>query len=64
MKGRPPGARALVFVNKVETSDRLKGARELAGGLSSRGMKVVLGRAFFNRGVVEVFEGATSGRLR
>ncbi len=64
MKGRPPGARALVFVNKVETPDRLKGARELAGDLSSRGMKVVLGRAFFNRGVVEVFEGATSGRLR
>jgi len=64
MKGRPPGARALVFVNKVETSDRLKGARELAGGLACRGMKVVLGRAFFNRGVVEVFEGATSGRLR
>lgn len=58
MKGRPPGARTLVFLNKVETFSRLQGARELVMGLLGREMKVVLGRAFFNRGVVEVFEGS------
>lgn len=54
LKGRPEGARVVVFVNKVEGPRELGLGREVLGLLRERGIRVVLGRAFYNRSVVEV----------
>jgi molybdenum cofactor cytidylyltransferase len=59
-KGAPRGARIIPFINKVETRERLKGAREAGGEVLRKGApqikRVVLGRLFFHRPIVEIIE--------
>ena len=59
-KGTPAGARIIPFINKVETIERLKGAREIGNEVLRKGApqikRVVLGRLFFHRPIVEIIE--------
>lgn len=55
LKGKPPQARTVVFINKVDGPSRLSLARGLSQLLEKEGYRVILGRAFFNRAVVEVW---------
>lgn len=55
LKGKPPQARVVVFINKVDGPSELGLARELSQLLEKRGYRVVLGRAFFNKSVVELW---------
>lgn len=54
LKGKPPQARTVVFINKVDGPLELSLARGLSQLLEKKGYKVILGRAFFKRTVVEV----------
>ena len=60
VKGALPGVRIIPFINKVETKERLKGAREVGNEVLRQGApqieRVVLGRVFFHRPVVEIIE--------
>ena len=58
-KGRPPQARVLHFINKVETGEDLRRAEEIARGLSTGDKGVVLGRIFFHRAILRVVSPAT-----
>ena len=58
-KGVPSAARIIPFVNKVETTEGLHGAREAAQEVLEKGHqieRVVLGRLFFHHPIVEVME--------
>jgi probable selenium-dependent hydroxylase accessory protein YqeC len=58
IKGAPPGARIIPLINKVETTQMLPGAREVARGVLEKGgaqiERVVLSRLFFAHPIVEV----------
>jgi probable selenium-dependent hydroxylase accessory protein YqeC len=62
-KGALPGVRIIPFINKVETTDRLRGARQVAHEVLQHGRKgierVVLSRLFFRRPIVEIMGGDT-----
>jgi probable selenium-dependent hydroxylase accessory protein YqeC len=56
-KGVPPGARITPFVNKVETTEGLTGARVVAQEVLEKGHqieRVVLSRLFFHHPIVEI----------
>jgi len=59
IKGVPPGARIIPFINKVETLKRLNGARAVARGVLKKGgeqiERVVLGKLFFCHPIVEIY---------
>ena len=58
-KGVPTGARIIPFINKVETTEGLDGAREIAQEVLEKEDKierVVLGRLFFHHPIVEIME--------
>ncbi len=55
MKGKPPSARAFVFINKAESTEAFLLARRLSELLRKEGIEGAIGRAFFNRKVMEVF---------
>ncbi|RLA82965.1 MAG: putative selenium-dependent hydroxylase accessory protein YqeC, partial [Deltaproteobacteria bacterium] len=55
MKGKPPSARTFVFINKAERTEAFLLARRLSELLRREGMEGAIGRAFFNRKVMEVF---------
>lgn len=58
MKGRPPGARAVLFVNKVDGPREREFGLGLAEALGrDLPFRIVLGRAFFLKAVVEVLSG-------
>jgi probable selenium-dependent hydroxylase accessory protein YqeC len=58
IKGAPPGARIIPFINKVETKEDLKEARKVAYEVLRKGdqriEKVVLGRLFYCHPIVEI----------
>ncbi|MBW2040069.1 MAG: putative selenium-dependent hydroxylase accessory protein YqeC [Deltaproteobacteria bacterium] len=58
IKGTPPRARVIPFLNKVETQEGLEGGREVAHEVLRNGDQriegVVLGRLFYRRPIVEV----------
>lgn len=54
LKGRPEGAKVVVFINKVDGPRELSLAREVKALLAGMGLRVCLGRVFFNRSLVEV----------
>jgi probable selenium-dependent hydroxylase accessory protein YqeC len=59
IKGVPPGARIIPFINKVETTEGLHGAREVAQKILEKGNeieRVVLSRLFFHHPIVEIME--------
>ncbi len=60
IKGAPPGVRIIPFLNKVETTEGLNGAREVAREVIQKGEgrieRVVLGRLFSRRPIVEVIQ--------
>jgi probable selenium-dependent hydroxylase accessory protein YqeC len=59
IKGVPPGARIIPFINKVETTEGLHGAREIAQKILEKGNeieRVVLSRLFFHHPIVEIME--------
>ena len=58
-KGAPAGARIIPLINKVETTEGLNGAREVAQEVLEKGQqieRVVLSGLFFHYPVVEVIE--------
>jgi probable selenium-dependent hydroxylase accessory protein YqeC len=58
-KGVPPGARIIPLINKVETTEGLSGAREVAQEVLEKGHeieRVVLSRLFFHHPIVEIME--------
>jgi probable selenium-dependent hydroxylase accessory protein YqeC len=58
-KGVPSGARIIPLINKVETTEELNGARDIAQEVLEDGHdieRVVLGRLFFNHPIVEIIE--------
>lgn len=55
LKGKPPQARTAVFINKAEGPLELGLARGLSQLLEKEGYRVILGRAFFNKAIVEVW---------
>jgi probable selenium-dependent hydroxylase accessory protein YqeC len=58
-KGVPPEARIIPFINKVETTEGLHGAREVAQEVLEEGHeieRVVLGRLFFHYPIVEIIK--------
>jgi probable selenium-dependent hydroxylase accessory protein YqeC len=58
IKGAPPGARIIPFINKVETMEDLNEARKVAHEVLRKGdrriEKVVLGRLFYCHPIVEI----------
>jgi probable selenium-dependent hydroxylase accessory protein YqeC len=60
VKGVPAEARIIVVINKVETRERLSGARKVGDEVLYKGgrqiERIVLGRAFFQRPIVEIIE--------
>jgi len=58
IKGAPPGARIIPFINKVETEEDLKEGRKVAYEVLRKGdqriEKVVLGRLFYCHPIVEI----------
>jgi probable selenium-dependent hydroxylase accessory protein YqeC len=59
MKGTPSGARIIPFINKVETTEGLHGAREVAHEVLEKGHqieRVVLSRLFSQHPIVEIME--------
>jgi len=60
IKSAPQGSRIIAVINKVETTEGLTGAREVAREVLQKGgeriERVVLGRLFFNHPVAEVME--------